>query len=101
MVDRSYYLTAFDYDKKIPKLETPIDLVVVHQTDSNSCHNITDCIEIIKELHQYDHHHNKSPGIQHNDQKRFNFMIGGDGRVYEGLGYDYRGDSHHGKNLSK
>lgn len=94
-------MTTFDYDK-IPKLETPIDLVVVHQTESNACYNITDCIEIIKDLHQHDHHGNKfnsqynDDQFQKNNQSRFNFLIGGDGRVYEGLGFGYRAN-YHGK----
>lgn len=99
MVHSGDYL-ALDSDDKKQKLETPIDLVLVHQTNSNPCFTKTDCITIIKEIHKHDHiddrKHDQHNNTQRNDHRKFNFMIGGDGRVYEGMGYDFKANPHHG-----
>ncbi|XP_075771384.1 peptidoglycan-recognition protein SC2-like [Pelodiscus sinensis] len=66
-------------------LKTPVPLLIIHHTDGKSCSSQAACSRVVK-------------GIQndHMDRNRwadigYNFLVGEDGRVYEGRGWTTRG----------
>lgn len=65
-------------------LSKPIKGTIVGQTDDReSCFTKEDCIAKIKSIRARSSHLNDIP---------WNFLVGGDGRVYEGRGYRYEGE---------
>lgn len=72
--------------RQIAYLPIPVTHVFVHHTDDGgSCFESYNCQKRVRALQSY-HQRNKNwPDIA------WNFLIGGDGRVYEGLGWDREG----------
>ncbi|KAI4471893.1 peptidoglycan recognition protein [Holotrichia oblita] len=64
-------------------MTTPIGKVLIVETSTEGC--ITDCIRIIRHL-QTDHKEGRSLW-----DIRYNFLVGGDGKVYEGRGWSVVG----------
>ncbi|XP_034937433.1 peptidoglycan-recognition protein SC2-like [Chelonus insularis] len=59
-----------------PKLCT---YVIVHESGGPNCGNFADCCKCVKDLQQKD--------ITSKGDIRYNFLIGGDGAIYEGRGW--------------
>ncbi|KAH8235038.1 hypothetical protein KR032_007979, partial [Drosophila birchii] len=71
--------------KKIPTLNLPVDLVVVMHTNSDSCNTKSECILRVQLRQTFDIE------TMLKDDIAFNFLIGGDGNIYEGRGWDQEG----------
>lgn len=90
MISRSDW-TSDPIHQSISTLKVfPIKRIIVGQTDDSvSCFNKTDCISRIQSIRS------NNPGLL---DIPWNFLIGGDGRVYEGRGYRYEGE--HSSNVN-
>jgi len=71
--------------REIPKRTGPWTCVVLHRTATRHCKNKQDCLQVVKEIQRY---HMKEQGLA--DIKN-NFIVGEDGRVYVGRGYNRTG----------
>ncbi|XP_017028446.1 peptidoglycan-recognition protein LC isoform X5 [Drosophila kikkawai] len=83
-VDRQVWL-AQPPQKKIPDLELPVGLVIVMPTNSDNCTTQAACVFRVRLRQSYD-----IESVQEDDIV-FNFLIGGDGNVYVGRGWDQVG----------
>ncbi|XP_034356905.1 peptidoglycan recognition protein 4 [Arvicanthis niloticus] len=73
------------------KLSRPVDVLVVHHIPGLECHNKTACSQKLRELQAY-HIHNSWCDVA------YNFLVGDDGRVYEGVGWNVQGSHDQGYN---
>ncbi|XP_054261651.1 peptidoglycan-recognition protein 1-like [Macrosteles quadrilineatus] len=64
--------------------EPPAD-IVYSETETKTCSTKRECIKIIQEIQNYQMDVRGLPDIQ------YNFLVGGDGNVYEGRGWNYIG----------
>ncbi|XP_039366945.1 peptidoglycan-recognition protein SC2-like [Mauremys reevesii] len=71
-------------------LKTPVPYVIIHHTVGNRCFNLASCSREVKGIQNYHMDSNRWPDIG------YNFLIGEDGRVYEGRGWSTVGA--HAKN---
>ena len=85
-----------EWDARSPEIidyvAFPLDMVVIHHTASPFCKTRTGCIELVQNIQNY-----------HIDQVDYgdigyNFLIGGDGNVYEGRGWHKHGAHTYGYN---
>ncbi|XP_004693773.1 PREDICTED: peptidoglycan recognition protein 4 [Condylura cristata] len=67
------------------QLARPVDFLVTHHIPGLECHNQTTCGQRLRELRAYHMHNNSWCGLA------YNFLVGDDGRVYEGVGWDIQG----------
>ncbi|XP_059609449.1 peptidoglycan recognition protein-like isoform X2 [Phlebotomus argentipes] len=70
----------------------PLEFVIVHHTVTNTCNAQRKCVPIVQSIQNY-----------HMDDLKFddigyNFLIGGDGSVFEGVGWHRRGSHTYGYN---
>ncbi|XP_069674053.1 peptidoglycan-recognition protein SD-like isoform X2 [Periplaneta americana] len=84
-VQRSLWL-ARDPRGKVALPHPPPTHVIIFQTGTKTCNNTTECCQILHDLQAV-----------HMDQYNFtdiafNFMVGGDGKVYEGRGWSVQGE---------
>ncbi|XP_070499666.1 peptidoglycan recognition protein 3-like [Chironomus tepperi] len=86
--DRSKWGALPPKSSNIPKLDVPIKRIIIGHTGGNFCSNETECIETMKSLQFI------NPDLE---DIAYNFLIGGDGKIYEGRGFNYQGQ--HTKNL--
>uniref|UniRef100_A0A1B0GQR6 Peptidoglycan recognition protein family domain-containing protein n=1 Tax=Phlebotomus papatasi TaxID=29031 RepID=A0A1B0GQR6_PHLPP len=70
----------------------PIEYVIVHHTVSNPCNMERKCIPLVKNIQDYHMNELKLDDIG------YNFLIGGDGSIYEGVGWHRRGSHTYGYN---
>uniref|UniRef100_A0A8C6G7A6 Peptidoglycan recognition protein 4 n=1 Tax=Mus spicilegus TaxID=10103 RepID=A0A8C6G7A6_MUSSI len=76
------------------KLSRPVDVLVIHHIPGLECHNKTVCSQKLRELQAY-HIHNSWCDVA------YNFLVGDDGRVYEGVAWNVQGSHDQGyKNIS-
>ncbi|KAJ8975310.1 hypothetical protein NQ317_000488, partial [Molorchus minor] len=71
--------------KVIPPLKTPVSLIVIHHTITESCTTEGACIYIVRQIQQY---HIESRQLW---DISYNFLVGADSRVYEARGLEERG----------
>ncbi|XP_044844983.1 peptidoglycan-recognition protein SC2-like [Mauremys mutica] len=71
--------------KSRTSLKTPVSYVVIHHTAGNRCTSQESCSQQVKGIQNY---HMGSRGWS---DIGYNFLIGEDGRVYEGRGWNTRG----------
>ncbi|KAF2881225.1 hypothetical protein ILUMI_24949 [Ignelater luminosus] len=64
----------------------PIDYVIIHHTVSPSCTTKDSCSELVRNIQNY----HMEPSLDFGDIG-YNFLIGGDGKVYEGRGWHKEG----------
>ncbi|XP_043063935.1 peptidoglycan-recognition protein LC isoform X9 [Drosophila ficusphila] len=83
-VERQQWL-AQPPQKKIPDLEQPVKLVIVLPTNSDDCSTQAQCVFRVRLRQSFD-----IESVQEDDIV-FNFLIGGDGNVYVGRGWDQVG----------
>ncbi|KAG5676721.1 hypothetical protein PVAND_006533 [Polypedilum vanderplanki] len=72
----------------ISRLSLPIQRIIVAHTDGNSCDNEEDCKALVKRIQTENSHLDDIP---------YNFLIGNDGKIYEGRGFAFEGE--HTSNL--
>lgn len=73
--------------KKMPRLFTPVKYVVVHHTATDHCFHLEHCANMVRAFQQY---HQDALGRDWDDIG-YNYLVGGDGVVYEGRGWDWVG----------
>ncbi|XP_043912308.1 peptidoglycan recognition protein 1-like [Protopterus annectens] len=66
-------------------LSTPVTYAVIHHTAGSPCSTRLSCISQVKSIQKYHMTHNRWCDIG------YSFLIGGDGNIYEGAGWDNRG----------
>nr|XP_006214830.1 peptidoglycan recognition protein 4 [Vicugna pacos] len=66
------------------QLALPVNFLVTHHVPGLECHNQTACSQRLRELQA---HHVRSGWCD----VAYNFLVGDDGRVYEGAGWDVQG----------
>ncbi|RWS02364.1 Peptidoglycan-recognition protein SC2-like protein, partial [Dinothrombium tinctorium] len=79
----------------IINLRIPIPHVFIHHTSSETCYDVESCSSTIRKI-QMDHQQTKHDIGYH-------FLIGGDGQIYEGRVWHYRGfivDNYNTKSIS-
>ncbi|XP_045768337.1 peptidoglycan recognition protein-like [Maniola jurtina] len=69
----------------LEKLEQPIPWVIITHTTTESCHTRSECVLRVRLIQSF---HIESRGWV---DIGYNFLIGGDGSVYIGRGWDYHG----------
>ncbi|XP_023178743.2 peptidoglycan-recognition protein LC isoform X3 [Drosophila hydei] len=79
--------------KQLP-LSLPVPMVVVLPTNSENCSTQAQCVFRVRFLQTFDIE------SQQKDDITFNFLIGGDGNVYVGRGWDVVGAHVHGYNMA-
>ncbi|XP_026832682.1 peptidoglycan-recognition protein SB2 isoform X2 [Drosophila erecta] len=70
---------------RLPRLVVPVRLIIIHHTVTAPCFNPQQCQLALRRI-RADHMRRKFRDIG------YNFLIGGDGRIYEGLGFGIRGE---------
>uniref|UniRef100_T1J1Y5 Peptidoglycan-recognition protein n=1 Tax=Strigamia maritima TaxID=126957 RepID=T1J1Y5_STRMM len=83
-------LTRGDWGSQTTGVSTPeimgsYQRVFIHHTSTAECFNIVACSQLMKEMQKRDVESGVWTDI------RFNFVIGGDGHVYEGTGWEGQG----------
>lgn len=76
--------TAQPAISNITKLMLPSQKVLLMQTNSSSCWNEIECIKVLQNIQKYQIEQLDEPDIS------YNFIVAGDGRVYEGRGWNYQ-----------
>ncbi|XP_004414933.1 PREDICTED: peptidoglycan recognition protein 4 [Odobenus rosmarus divergens] len=66
-------------------LTMPVDFLVTHHVPGLECHNQTMCSQRLWELRAHHMHNNSWCDMA------YNFLVGDDGRVYEGVGWNVQG----------
>ncbi|KAL7027117.1 hypothetical protein ACKWTF_005315 [Chironomus riparius] len=66
----------------VPKLIMPIKRIIISHTRGQFCVNETNCISTVKSMQTQDSSLDDIP---------YNYLIGGDGRIYEGRGIEFQG----------
>ncbi|XP_012668459.1 peptidoglycan recognition protein 4 [Otolemur garnettii] len=66
-------------------LTTPVDVLIIHHVPGLECHDQTGCSQRLCKLQ--DHHVHSNGGCD----VAYNFLVGDDGRVYEGVGWNVQG----------
>lgn len=88
----TYFVTRENWGADQPKslnilkLESPIERIIIGHTRGTSCINELDCISSVKSIQTQD---------SSLDDIAYNFLIGGDERIYEGRGFKYQGQHTH------
>ncbi|CAG9857852.1 unnamed protein product [Phyllotreta striolata] len=67
------------------RLKLPVSLVIIHHTATESCQSQAKCVFITRYIQTF---HMESNGWS---DIGYNFLIGGDGSVYEGRGWQFEG----------
>ncbi|XP_026832740.1 peptidoglycan-recognition protein LC isoform X5 [Drosophila erecta] len=83
-VERQQWL-AQPPQRDIPALELPVSLVIALPTNSENCNTQALCVLRVRLLQSYDIESSQKLDIA------YNFLIGGDGNVYVGRGWDKMG----------
>ncbi|XP_012870621.1 PREDICTED: peptidoglycan recognition protein 4-like [Dipodomys ordii] len=73
-------------------LTRPVDVLVTHHIFGLECHNQAVCSQRLRELQAYHVHNNSACDVA------YNFLVGDDGRVYEGVGWNIQGSHTQGYN---
>ncbi|XP_054262862.1 peptidoglycan-recognition protein SD-like isoform X2 [Macrosteles quadrilineatus] len=66
----------------LPPVEPPVPFVRYTYTSTETCKTLEHCSRIMQDLQKYDTEEKGLPDI------RYNFVVGGDGKVYEGRGWE-------------
>ncbi|ALC43623.1 PGRP-LC, partial [Drosophila busckii] len=90
-VPRAVWL-AQPAQKDLPKLSLPVPFVIVLPTNSENCSTQAQCVFRVRFLQTF------NIESQQSDDITYNFLIGGDGNVYVGRGWDHVGAHMQGYN---
>ncbi|XP_045454125.1 peptidoglycan-recognition protein LB-like [Melitaea cinxia] len=78
----------------VVRLETPVEFVVIHHTyQPGACHSTEQCSQAMRGMQNY---HQESNGW---GDIGYNFAVGGDGKAYEGRGWNAVGAHTYGFNI--
>ncbi|BFZ08142.1 hypothetical protein BsWGS_11181 [Bradybaena similaris] len=77
---------------KETNLNTPVQYAIIHHSTGNNCYDRNSCQALVR---GYQKHHMESNGW---DDIGYSFVIGGDGSVFEGRGWDKVGSHTQGYN---
>lgn len=83
LVNRSEW-NAVNPKEGVDKLKLPVEMIIICHTVGSECHSKSECATIVKNIqtfHMSDE--NTNPKTNFSDIG-FNFLIGGDGNIYEG-----------------
>nr|UFA46010.1 peptidoglycan recognition protein 4 isoform 2 [Littorina littorea] len=69
------------------RMRTPVSLVFIHHTDGRACSDLASCKKVMQGVQNY---HMDDPSRRYSDIG-YSFLVGGDGKVYEGRGWDRQG----------
>ncbi|XP_064642227.1 peptidoglycan recognition protein-like [Lineus longissimus] len=84
--------------KSTTSLSTPVNMVVIHHTDTPSCSSQSACKARVRSI-QNDHMYGRARrGLDNFDDIGYNFLVGGDGTIYEGRGWQRIGAHARGYN---
>ncbi|XP_033052944.1 peptidoglycan recognition protein 4 isoform X3 [Trachypithecus francoisi] len=67
------------------QLTTPVNVLVIHHVPGLECHDQRVCSQRLRELQAHHIHNNSGCDVA------YNFLVGDDGRVYEGVGWNVQG----------
>ncbi|XP_002810211.2 peptidoglycan recognition protein 4 isoform X1 [Pongo abelii] len=67
------------------QLTTPVNVLVIHHIPGLECHDWRVCSQRLRELQAHHVHNNSGCDVA------YNFLVGDDGRVYEGVGWNIQG----------
>ncbi|XP_012514372.1 PREDICTED: LOW QUALITY PROTEIN: peptidoglycan recognition protein 4 [Propithecus coquereli] len=67
------------------QLTMPVDVLVIHHIPGLECHDQTVCSQRLRELRAHHIHNNSGCDVA------YNFLVGDDGRAYEGVGWNVQG----------
>ncbi|XP_069701762.1 peptidoglycan recognition protein-like isoform X2 [Periplaneta americana] len=70
----------------IPRLHHPVPFVVISHTNTGTCSSYNDCVFIVRILQR--RQMTTQTAFHYNADIVYNFVVGGDGNVYEGRGWD-------------
>jgi hypothetical protein len=84
MVERAQWL-AQPSGEDVAQLELPVKFVVITHTASDQCETQAQCVFVVRTIQTF---HIESRGWA---DIAYNFLIGGDGAVYVGRGWDVQG----------
>ncbi|XP_013792255.1 peptidoglycan-recognition protein SC2-like [Limulus polyphemus] len=71
--------------KSQSSLQTPVGKILIHHTAGATCNSQSSCSRVVRNIQMYHMNTKKWSDIG------YNFLIGGDGKVYEGRGWKTRG----------
>uniref|UniRef100_A0A2K5RUW0 Peptidoglycan recognition protein 4 n=1 Tax=Cebus imitator TaxID=2715852 RepID=A0A2K5RUW0_CEBIM len=74
------------------QLTTPVNVLVIHHVPGLECHDQRVCSRRLRELQAHHVHNNSGCDVA------YNFLVGDDGRVYEGIGWNIQGAHTQGYN---
>ncbi|KAF8788034.1 Peptidoglycan-recognition protein SC2 like protein [Argiope bruennichi] len=68
--------------RPVPAMRVPVSHVFIHHTDGATCNSKDSCSKVARQIQNY-----------HIDVKKwrdigYSFLVGGDGRIYEGRGWE-------------
>ncbi|KAK7107058.1 peptidoglycan-recognition protein SC2-like [Littorina saxatilis] len=69
------------------RMRTPVSLVFIHHTDGRACSDLASCKRVMQGVQNY---HMDDPKRNYSDIG-YSFLVGGDGKIYEGRGWDRQG----------
>ncbi|XP_076341668.1 peptidoglycan-recognition protein SC2-like [Tachypleus tridentatus] len=78
--------------KSRSSLRTPVGKILIHHTAGTTCSSQSSCSSVVRNIQKYHMETKKWSDIG------YNFLIGGDGKVYEGRGWKTRGAHSPGHN---
>ncbi|XP_046390953.1 peptidoglycan-recognition protein LF-like [Ischnura elegans] len=78
--------------KSMVPFENPADYVIIIHTATYTCKTKEECIQLMRVIQSFHVDSRKWPDVS------YNFLVGGDGRVYEARGWDVVGDHSKGYN---
>nr|XP_044994279.1 peptidoglycan recognition protein 4 isoform X2 [Jaculus jaculus] len=74
------------------QLPKPLEVLVIHHVPGLECHNRMVCSQRLRDLQAYHIHENSGCDVA------YNMLVGEDGRVYEGVGWNVQGSHTQGYN---
>lgn len=80
IVSRRYWNSQYP-SKNITKLNLPVQYVLLTQTNTDKCMDRIKCVNCLNSIQKHDLEVLAEPDII------YNFVVGGEGRVYEGRGW--------------
>ncbi|CAH2001101.1 unnamed protein product [Acanthoscelides obtectus] len=91
-IRESFYLVTRRYWNAEPpgantvNLTLPVYRILLSQTNTPICETDSDCVKQVQDLQK------KHKYTLHRSDILYNFLVGGDGRIYEGRGWQYKAD---------
>ncbi|CAN7937004.1 unnamed protein product, partial [Ixodes hexagonus] len=78
--------------RRVPMRPLSAKYVIIHHTTGSSCNSLSTCRNLMKGFQKYHMDTHRWPDIG------YSFLVGGDGRIYEGRGWGWEGAHTRGYN---